>query len=143
VAFGGAGELGYRATNWIGIAAGISRQPHDRAKRVVLDPISGDELELIDTGHLTSFDFAIARLYWPLDGRFQPYADVGGGLAVLEPPDPQEAVLVGGHVRGSVGFDAWVARSVTLGAGVLYRASFVDDKIGSQLTGFVGLGLHW
>jgi hypothetical protein len=143
VAIGGGGEIGWRVRNYIGVFAGLYRGPHDQGKRVVTDPATGVQLEVLDTGHMTNIDFAVARVFWPLDGRIQPYVDLGGGMAILEPPDPSDPVQLGGHFRGGLGFDAWVARSVTLGFGLIYRANAVDDTVGHHLQGFAGLGLHW
>lgn len=142
-AIGGGGELGWRVNNWLGIAAGMARRPHDQVDRQVQDELSGEQVKVRYVGHLTSFDFAIARLYWPAERRFQPFVDLGGGLSIVEPPDPEDAVLLGGHMRSAVGFDAWIARTVTLGAGLVYRANFVEDSTGHSLGGFAEFGLHW
>jgi hypothetical protein len=143
IAIGGAGEVGWRLANYLGLATGISRQPHDRSRRWIVDEGSGAEVPVLDTGHLTAFDFAIVRGYWPVDGRVQPHVDLGGGLGLLEPPDPDEVVSVGGQIRAGAGLDAWIARTVTLDGGVLYRASFLAGTVGHQLSGYVGIGLHW
>lgn len=143
VAFGGAGEVGWRIGNLLGVAMGLARRPHDQATRTVVDPNTDLEYRVVENGSITQLDFVIARAHWPLDGRLQPYVDVGGGMAIVEPPDPNEKVILGGSIRGSLGFDAWVARTVTLGAGTQYRANLYDGGTGHHLGGYFELGLHW
>lgn len=143
VAFGGAGEVGWRISNLLGLAVGLARRPHDQATRTIVDPNTDLEYRVVETGNITQLDFAIARVHWPLDGRLQPYVDAGGGLAIVEPPDPTDDVILGGSIRGSAGFDAWVARTVTLGAGVQYRANMYSGGTGHHLGGYFELGLHW
>jgi hypothetical protein len=143
VAFGGAGEVGWRISNLLGVAIGLARRPHDQATRTVVDPSNDLEYRVVENGSITQLDFAIARVHWPLDGRLQPYVDAGGGMAIVEPPDPNEPVILGGSIRGSLGFDAWVARTVTLGAGTQYRANLYGGGTGHHLGGYFELGLHW
>lgn len=143
VAFGGAGEVGWRINNLLGVAVGLARRPHDQSTRTIVDPQTDLEYRVVENGSITQLDFAIARVHWPLDGRLQPYVDAGGGMAIVEPPDPTEDVILGGTIRGSAGFDAWVARTVTLGAGVQYRANLYSGGTGHHLGGYFELGLHW
>jgi hypothetical protein len=138
ISLGGGAEGGWRIRQWVGIGAGFARQPHEVYRADVPDaPATIDR-----RGYMTNWDIAFVRLYAPVPGRVDPYIDVGGGLAFFDPARDR-ASLVGGAVRGSIGLDVWITRSVTLGLAGLYRANFVDETVGHAWQGALELAVHW
>ncbi|WP_181233171.1 hypothetical protein [Enhygromyxa salina] len=138
ISLGGGAEGGWRIRQWVGMGTGFSRQPHETYRDRVFD---GSQV-VNRSGYMSAWDVAFVRLYAPVRGRVDPYIDVGGGLAFFEPARDR-ATLVGGTVRASAGFDAWVARNVTLGVFGIYRANFMDETIGHVWQAGLDLGLHW
>lgn len=136
-------EAGWRLNNVLALGTGVSRQTHERSEEIYVDQITGDRISERSYGELTNFDAVFARGYLPLRGRVQPYLDVGGGIAILEPTDDSIVAIVGGHGRAGVGFDAWIARNLTLGAGVRYRMAALDGAIGHMAQGYFQFGVHW
>lgn len=143
LSWGGLLEGGWRINNLFAVGASISRHPHQQRKTVVRDPFDELEYTTVYTGRLLPVD-VFARAYAPVFGRFQPYIDVGGGIALITPPLPQDANRAAGVARGSVGLDIWLARNFTINASVLYRfigAGGAD--IGHSLSGHAGVGIHF
>jgi hypothetical protein len=138
VSLGGAVEGGWRINQIVGLGLGLSRQPHE-----VIRQTGFDDSSIVRRGTLTSWDIAFVRLFAPVRGRVDPFLDLGGGMAFLDPAREGEPFEYGGMARGSVGFDAWVAKNLTIGASGLYRATFLRDSIGHAVQGAVELALHW
>jgi hypothetical protein len=138
IALGGGAEGGWRIRQWIGIGSGFSRQPHELYRQDVPDAPA----VLTRRGYMTAWDIAFVRLYAPVPGRIDPFIDVGGGLAFFDPARDR-ASLVGGTVRGSVGFDAWITRQLTLGLAGIYRVNFVDETVGHAWQAVIDLAVHW
>lgn len=137
VALGGGAEGGWRARQWFALGSGFSRQAHEVHRTELLDAPA-----LVRRGYMSAWDVAFARFYAPLNGRVDPFIDVGGGLAFFSPARERTSLLAA-TVRGSVGFDAWITRQLTLGASGIYRANFVDRTVGHAWQAALELGLHW
>ena len=140
VAVGGAVDLGWRIDDRFAIGIGIDRRPHSVTN---IDATAIGLGVLRDRGHLTSFDLLFARAYLPVTWAWQPYVDLGGGFAVVEPSSPRVPVRYAGQVRSAIGFDAWLLPSLSLGAGVLYRAVVFGHSSSHGLHGYVELALHF
>jgi hypothetical protein len=138
VALGGGAEGGWRIRQWIGLGTSFTRQPHE----VYREDIPDAPAVVTFRGYMSAWDIAFVRLFAPVRGRVDPFIDVGGGLAFFEPARDRPTLL-GGTVRASVGFEAWVARNLTLGLSGLYRANFVDDTVGHGWQAAVDFGVHW
>ena len=136
-------EFGWRLRNFIGVGSGISRQTHERRRNIYEDAVDGSRVSELTYGELTNFDILFARGYLPLAGRVQPYADIGGGIAVLESTDDGVVAYVGGHGRATLGADFWVSRNLTIGAGARYRLLSLDGSVGHMVQGFFQFGVHW
>lgn len=137
ISLGGGAEGGWRVRQWVGVGAAFSRQVHEVAR--VVDPVGQ---EIVQRGFMSAWDLAFVRFWAPVKGRVEPYIDVGGGLAFVEPARTT-GTEVGGTVRGSLGLDIWVARNVTLGMTGLYRASFVDTTVGHAWQAALEFAVHW
>ncbi|MCB9568481.1 MAG: hypothetical protein H6710_14920 [Myxococcales bacterium] len=147
-AIGGGFDVGYRATNWLGIGTGISGQIHDEAE-VQVNTAYGAETRTL-YGNMIYWDPVFVRVFLPVKRRFQPFAEFGGGLASYE--RPAGGYLLGGQIRSGVGFDGWVSSNITLGVIANYRLTrltqkFADDTahfpIGHSYQVIAELGLHW
>jgi hypothetical protein len=138
ISLGGGAEGGWRIRQWIGLGAAFTRQPHEVYREQVPDaPV------IIDyRGYMSAWDIAFIRLFAPVRGRVDPFVDVGGGLAFFNPARNRPTEL-GGTVRASVGFEAWVARNLTLGLSGTYRANFVEDTVGHAWQAALDFGVHW
>ena len=101
------------------------------------------DLALIGFHSTDPDDFAFVRLFAPVRGRVDPFVDLGGGMVFLESARPGLPLDVGGSLRASVGFDAWLTKTITLGISGLYRAVFVGDSIGHTIQGAVELAVHF
>jgi hypothetical protein len=141
VAVGGTGEVGIRASNWLGIGLGFSRHAHDQTTIRVVYP-DGVVVKEAYRGYMTNLDIALFRFYAPTKGRIQPWADVGAGLAFLEPPR-SHLEEVGLTVRGTAGVDFWLARQLTVTLQLGYRADVLKDSSGHTLRGGLLMGAHW
>ncbi|MFO7567136.1 MAG: hypothetical protein R6X02_31110 [Enhygromyxa sp.] len=138
VSLGGGAEGGWRIRQWIALGSSFTRQPHEVFRAQVPDAPA-----VVDyRGYMSAWDIAFLRLYAPLRGRFDPYIDVGGGLAFFSPARNRPNLL-GGSVRASVGFEVWIARNLTLGLSGLYRANFVDETVGHAWQAAIDFGVHW
>lgn len=148
VAIGGGVDVGWRVNNWLGFGTGLSGQIHDAEYLRVETPI-GDEVRLV-YGNMVAWDVAFARLFAPLRRRFQPFAELGGGVASYE--RPAGGYLVGGQVRYGIGFDGWVSSNVTIGLSALGRTTRLNRRFeggaverpsASSYQVIAELGLHW
>ncbi len=138
VSFGGGLEGGWRINQMVGIGTGFTRQPHE---------ISRQEVEsipavIVQRGYMTAWDIAFVRVFAPVRGRVDPYIDLGGGLAFLDPALERTSKL-GGTARASLGFDAWLTKNLTLGLAGIYRLNVVEDTLGHSLQGVIELAVHW
>ncbi|MEE9383266.1 MAG: hypothetical protein V3V08_07615 [Nannocystaceae bacterium] len=141
-ASGGGVEMGWRIRNLIGVGGGLSRTTHQRSETQYHDPVVGGTVTEYAYGFLTYLDL-MSRLYVPLDGRVQPYIDVGGGVAWLEPSDPEVLAIIGGQGKAGIGLDAWIARNLTFGGGLTYRITSLDGAVGHSAHGHLQFGIHW
>ncbi|MEZ4383409.1 MAG: hypothetical protein R3A79_18915 [Nannocystaceae bacterium] len=141
-------DLGYRVNNWLGIGTGFTGHLHDRAEVEEVTQV-GVETRTV-YGDMIFWDPLFARLYLPVKRRFQPFAEVGGGLASYE--RAEGGYLLGGQVRGGVGFDGWVTSNITLGLIANYRLTRLNQKfadgavahpIGHSYQVLFELGFHW
>ena len=148
VAFGAGVDLGWRVNNWLGLGTGLSGQIHDAQYVTELTPL-GPERKLY-YGNMLNWDVAFARLFLPLRRRFQPFAELGGGMASYE--RPTGGYILGGQVRYGVGFDGWVGEKVTLGVIANGRTTRLDQKfadgsvkhpVGTSYQILAELGFHW
>lgn len=138
VSLGGGAEGGWRIRQWIGLGTSFTRQPHE----VYREDVPDAPAIISYRGYMSAWDIAFVRLFAPVRGRVDPFIDVGGGLAFFEPARNRPTIL-GGTVRASVGFEAWVSRNLTLGLSGVYRANFVDDTIGHAWQAGLDFGVHW
>jgi hypothetical protein len=141
-------DLGYRVNNWLGIGTGFSGHLQDRAEVEEVTP-AGVETRTV-YGDMIFWDPLFARLYLPVKRRFQPFAEVGGGLASYE--RAEGGYILGGQLRGGVGFDGWVTSNITLGVIANYRLTRLNQKfadgavahpIGHSYQLLFELGFHW
>ncbi|MFV8756417.1 hypothetical protein ACNOYE_38200 [Nannocystaceae bacterium ST9] len=137
VALGGGLEGGWRINQIAGLGLGLYRQPHEVIKTRAF------EETVLRRGTMSNWDVAFLRLFAPVRGRVDPYVDLGGGLAFLEPAREGEPLDIGGTLRAGLGFDAWIAKNLTFGVSGLYRASFMSDSIGHAVQGAIDLSVHW
>jgi len=137
VSLGGAVEGGWRINQLVGVGIGLARQPNEIIRQTVLDQT------VVRRGNMNVWDFAFVRLFAPVRGRVDPFVDLGGGMVFLESARPGLPLDVGGSLRASVGFDAWLTKTITLGISGLYRAVFVGDSIGHTIQGAVELAVHF
>jgi hypothetical protein len=138
ISLGGGAEGGWRIRQWIALGSGFARQPHE----VYREDIPDAPAIINYRGYLSTWDVGFLRLYAPVRGRVDPFVDVGGGLAFFDPARDRP-VLVGATVRASVGFEAWIARNLTLAVTGIYRGNFVDRTIGHSWQAALGFGIHW
>jgi hypothetical protein len=138
VSLGGGAEGGWRIRQWIGLGTSFTRQPHE----VYREDVPDAPAIITYRGYMSAWDIAFVRLYAPVRGRVDPFIDVGGGLAFFEPARDRPTIM-GGTVRASVGFEAWVSRNLTLGLSGVYRANFIDDTVGHAWQAAIDFGVHW
>ncbi|HVH98812.1 MAG TPA: hypothetical protein VM869_08880 [Enhygromyxa sp.] len=138
IALGGGAEGGWRIRQWIGLGTSFTRQPHE----VYREDVPDAPATITFRGYMSAWDIAFVRLFAPVRGRVDPFVDIGGGLAFFEPARDRPTSM-GGSVRASVGFEAWIARNLTLGISGVYRANFVDDTVGHAWQGALDFGVHW
>lgn len=137
VALGGLIEGGWRINQIAALGTSLGRQPHERIQFATVDAT------IIQRGTMSTWDIAFIRLFAPVRGRVDPFLDLGGGLAFLEPAREGLPLALGGSVRASLGFDAWIAKNLSLGVAGLYRATLVDASVGHTLQGIVDLSVHF
>lgn len=137
VSLGGAFEGGWRINQIAALGMGLSRQPHEIIRQTHLDQID------IRRGTMSVWDIAFIRMFAPVRGRVDPFIDLGGGMAFVEPAREGEPLDVGGTIRGSLGFDAWLAKNLTIGVSGMYRAAFMRESVGHSIQGALELAVHW
>jgi hypothetical protein len=138
ISLGGGAEGGWRIRQWVALGAGFSRQPHEIYREDI--PEFGTVINR--RGYMSAWDVAFLRFYAPVRGRIDPFVDVGGGLSFYDPAR-NRPTYVGGTVRASVGFDAWIARNLTLGVAGIYRMNLIDGSIGHGWQAALEFGVHW
>lgn len=143
----GGADFGWRVGNVLGLGMGISGQAHNKLRLTVTDGY-GDKTKQVFTGQMLYWDALFARIHLPLKGRFQPYLEVGGGLARLARAEGGKTY--GGQMRGALGFEGWVTGNATLGFAATYRLNAMNETphgggwvVGHALAGTFEVGYHW
>ena len=141
LAFGWGFEVGYRVQPWLGIGLGFARNPHDLVQRTVQ---SGGRTYLVeDTGHITTFDFALMRFFVPVRGRLEPWFDLAGGMSIVTPPLGGQGGGYGGQMRLASGLDVWVHPQIAVELALHYRANVLAEGVGHIMRGSTGIKFHW
>ena len=140
VAVVGEVTVGWRILPFLALHTSISSFAHDAGQRTLM--IDGQAIDEVAVGRVTAFDLVTARLYLPRPGRFEPWAELGGGIGVRRGPfaDAREAA---GLARFGVGGELWLAPTFTLGASAAYRLMVLDKTVGHGLRAGLDLGIHW
>jgi len=141
-------DFGYRFNNWIGIGTGLSGHLHERVE--VTEPTEyGPETRRL-YGDMLFWDPLFARIFLPLKRRFQPFAEIGGGLAAHD--RAEGGYILGGQLRSGVGFEGWLTPNLTLGLIGNYRYTRLNQKfsdgtvahpVGHSYQAMAELGFHW
>lgn len=141
--FSAAGGIwaGYRATNYIGVFGGLTTFLHDVETVVDSDLATGEEFETTTFGRLTLVDLAVVRLWWPTQGRVQPFVDVGGFVGRYRAPNSGSGAVAGG--RFGAGLDAWLGPTFSLNFSLDERLIALHRTIGHTLQFGFGATLHW
>jgi len=153
LSLGGGADIGWRINNVLGLGMGLSGQIHSRIR---VREVGTNDTERFNNGMLY-WDAAFLRVYVPLKRRFQPYMEVGGGLARLNHHAADIAGTVGpvrshgGQIRAALGFEGWVSNTVTIGFAGTYRLNAFKElaghgpgwTVGHAMQGVLELGLHW
>lgn len=153
LSLGAGGDIGWRINNVVGLGMGLSGQIHSRVR---VREVGTNDTTRFNNGMLY-WDAGFLRLYMPLKRRFQPYMEIGGGLARLNHHEADATGKVvplrsyGGQVRAALGLEGWVTSTVTLGFAGTYRLNAFRDlpgqspgwTIGHAMQGVVELGVHW
>lgn len=143
--FSGGADFGVRLGNILGLGMGLSGHGQNRV-RATVDTLAGPEKQVL-TGRVLYWDALFARIHAPLRKRFQPYVEIGGGLARLDRAEGGR--LYGAQMRAGLGLEGWVTRNVTLGLAGIYRLNALNDKpngrwlVGHAMHGVIELGFHW
>lgn len=141
IALAGGLDLGWRINRIVALHTGISTFAHDAAQRTVA-AADGAPVQEVETGRITAFDLVTARVLVPAHRRIEPWAEAGAGIGARRGPFAVRREAAG-LIRVGVGVDFWLAPSLTLGASVAYRATFIHDTVGHGLRAGADLGLHW
>lgn len=146
LSLGGGADFGWRVGNVLGLGMGLSGQIHNRLSFEERDLETGQEQRRIANGRMLYWDALFARIHLPLKKRFQPYVELGGGLARLA--QAQGGRSFGGQMRTAIGLEGWVSTHVTLGVAAMYRLNALKDAdrgvvVGHAMQGVFELGLHW
>lgn len=153
LSLGGGVDFGWRISNVLGLGMGLSGHIHSRIK---VREVGTNDTVRFNNGMLY-WDAAFLRVFLPMKRRFQPYFEVGGGLARLNHHAPDGSGTVGsvrsygGQVRAALGFEGWVSNTVTLGFAGTYRLNAFRElaghgpgwTVGHGMQGVIELGLHW
>lgn len=137
VALGGGLEAGWRPRGWIGLGTAFNRQIHEAR-----DEVQPDGSTVRRRGYFTGWDVAFVRLWLPVRGRVEPYVGLGGGLAFVS-SSRDLGTRVGGTFNGTIGFDGWVGRNVTIGLAGVYRGNVVSDELGHAWQVALTFASHW
>ncbi len=141
-------DLGFRVNNMLGIGTGLTGQLHDSVE-IIEDNGYGPEKRTI-YGDMVFWDPLFVRVFVPLRRRFQPFAEIGGGLAAYDRAEGGH--ILGGQVRSGVGFEGWLTPNLTLGVIGNYRWTRLTQKfesgedlhpIGHSYQALAELGFHW
>ena len=141
-------DLGYRVNNMLGIGTGLTGQLHDRME-ITEDTGYGLEKRTV-YGDMIFWDPLFIRVFLPLKRRFQPFAEIGGGLAAYDRAEGGH--ILGGQIRSGVGFEGWLTPNMTLGVIGNYRWTRLNQKfesgedlhpVGHSYQALAELGFHW
>jgi hypothetical protein len=144
---GGGLDIGYRLSEHVAIASGISGQIHDKA---LVDTGSKKLGSTQRFGSLVAWDALLLRFYAGQRGRLQPYIEVGGGMSFYN--RPSGGTVPGPHLRAGLGFERWVSDHLTVGIAGTYRLTGFEMKytnvpatwaIGHGVQALFDLGFHW
>ena len=148
LALGAGGDFGWRVGNVLGLGMGLSGQTHNLVLLEVIDGNTGQTSKRTYKGQMLYWDALFARVHLPLKRRFQPYAELGLGLARLA--HAQGGKSYGPQVRAALGLEGWVSANVTLGVASTYRLNALRHVpgrdgvvVGHALQGTLELGVHW
>ena len=150
---GGGADFGWRVNNLLGLGMGLSGHYHGRTRK---REVGTQDFRTTNDGMLY-WDALFARVFLPLKRRFQPYVEVGGGLARLKLQTPDAASggttrqgHYGGQLRAGLGLEGWISTNVTLGVSGIYRFNAFRDlpgrsgwTVGHGMQGAIELGFHW
>jgi len=141
-------DLGYRINNMLGVGTGLTGQLHDSME---ITEDTGYGLEKRKAyGDMVFWDPLFVRVFLPLKRRFQPFAEIGGGLAAYDRAEGGH--ILGGQIRSGVGFEGWLTPNLTLGVIGNYRWTRLTQKfasgedlhpIGHSYQALAELGFHW
>lgn len=139
-------DVGWRVGNVLGLGMGISGNIHNRVRLTALDPETGDKYARTNNGRMLYWDALFARVHLPLKKRFQPYVELGGGLARLARGEGGRSF--GGQMRAALGVEGWVSDTVTMGFSGTYRLNAIRDLqkgwvVGHAMQGVFEIGFHW
>jgi hypothetical protein len=144
----GGADFGVRVGNVLGLGMGLSGNIHNRVRLSVTDPSSGNLYAETRNGRMLYWDALFARLHLPLKKRFQPYAEIGGGLARLARGEGGRSF--GAQMRAALGVEGWVSDTVTMGFAGMYRMNAIHDVqggkgwvLGHAMQGVFEIGFHW
>ncbi|MBK9757224.1 MAG: hypothetical protein IPO88_27750 [Nannocystis sp.] len=145
----GGADIGWRVGNVLGLGMGISGNIQNRVRLTVTDPYTGSQVQQTHNGRMLYWDALFVRLHLPLKKRFQPYADLGGGLARLARGEGGRSY--GAQMRAAIGIEGWVSSTVTMGFAGVYRLNAIHDVqeggqgwiVGHAMQGVFDVGFHW
>lgn len=144
----GGADIGWRVGNVLGLGMGISGNIQNRVRLTLTDPDTGNQVQQTHNGRMLYWDALFVRLHLPLKKRFQPYADIGGGLARLARGEGGRSY--GAQMRAAIGIEGWVSSTVTMGFAGVYRLNAIHDVQGGQgwivghaMQGVFDVGFHW
>ncbi len=141
-------DLGFRVNNMLGIGTGLTGQLHD-SMEITEDTGYGLEKRTV-YGDMVFWDPLFVRVFLPLKRRFQPFAEIGGGLAAYDRAEGGH--ILGGQIRSGVGFEGWLTPNLTLGVIGNYRWTRLTQKfasgedqhpVGHSYQALAELGFHW
>ena len=144
----GGADIGWRVGNVLGLGMGLSGNIHNRVRLTLEDPETGNLYAQTNNGRMLYWDALFARIHLPLKKRFQPYAEIGGGLARLARGEGGRSY--GAQMRAALGVEGWVSNTVTMGFAGLYRLNAIEDVqggkgwvVGHAMQGVFEIGFHW
>jgi hypothetical protein len=144
----GGADVGWRVGNVLGLGMGISGNIHNRVRITETDPETGNPRTRTGNGRMLYWDALFARIHLPLKKRFQPYVEVGGGLARLARGEGGRSY--GAQMRAALGLEGWVSDTVTIGFAGMYRLNAIHDTaggkgwvVGHAMQGVFEVGFHW
>ena len=132
----------------LGLGMGLSGNIHNRVRLTQIDPETGNSFVQTKNGRMLYWDALFARIHLPLKKRFQPYAEIGGGLARLARGEGGRSF--GAQMRAALGLEGWVSETVTIGFSAMYRLNALPDTtsgkgwvVGHAMQGVFEIGFHW